>query len=108
MKHYKNTITMLLTAAVLLTAVFMTGCTKLWEAPNSTPAEVNAIPSAYFMGGREISLLSCSFLFVPMPLMVFPVLCFLCTAIWLKNFPAAIIMVIFGAAHLAVSLQSFR
>ena len=42
MKHYKNTITMLLTAAVLLTAVFMTGCTKLSEAPHSTPAEVDA------------------------------------------------------------------
>ena len=42
MKHYKKTITMLLTAAVLLTAVFMTGCTKLSEAPNSTPSEVDA------------------------------------------------------------------
>ena len=62
----------------------------------------------YFMGGREIALLSRSFLFVPMPLAVFPVLYFLCAAIWLKNLPAAIIMVIFGAAHLAVSLQSFR
>ena len=62
----------------------------------------------YFMGGREISLLSRSFLLVPMPLAVFPVLYFLCAAIWLHNLPAAIIMVIFGAAHLAVSLQSFR
>lgn len=62
----------------------------------------------YFMGGREISLLSCSFLFVPMPLAVFPVLYFLCAAIWLHNLPAAIIMVIFGAAHLTVSIQSFR
>ncbi len=62
----------------------------------------------YFMGGREIALLSRSFLFVPMPLAVFPVLYFLCAAIWLKNLPAAIIMVIFGAAHLAVSLHSFR
>ena len=62
----------------------------------------------YFMGGREIALLSRSFLFVPMPLAVFPVLYFLCAAIWLKNLPAAIIMVIFGAAHLAASLQSFR
>ena len=62
----------------------------------------------YFMGGREIALLSRSFLFVPMPLAVFPVLYFLCAAIWLHNLPAAIIMVIFGAAHLAVSLQSFR
>lgn len=62
----------------------------------------------YFMGGREIALLSRSFLFVPMPLAVFPVLYFLCAAIWLKNLPAAIIMVIFGAAHLTVSIQSFR
>ena len=62
----------------------------------------------YFIGGREVVLLSRSFLFVPMPLAVFPVLYFLCAAIWLKNLPAAIIMVIFGAAHLAVSLQSFR
>ena len=62
----------------------------------------------YFMGGREVVLLSRSFLFVPLPLAVFPVLYFLCAAIWLKNLPAAIIMVIFGAAHLAVSLQSFR
>ena len=62
----------------------------------------------YFMGGREIALLSRSYLFVPMPLAVFPVLYFLCAAIWLHNLPAAIIMVIFGAAHLTVSLQSFR
>ena len=62
----------------------------------------------YFMGGREIALLSRSFLFVPMPLAVFPVLYFLCAAIWLHNLPAAIIMVIFGAAHLTVSLQSFH
>lgn len=62
----------------------------------------------YFMGGREIALLSRSFLFVPMPLAVFPVLYFLCAAIWLHNLPAAIIMVIFGTVHLTVSLQSFR
>ena len=62
----------------------------------------------YFMGGREIALLSRSFLFVPMPLAVFPVLYFLCAAIWLHNLPAAIIMVIFGTAHLTVSIQSFR
>ena len=61
----------------------------------------------YFMGGREIALLSRSFLLVPMPLAVFPVLYYLCAAIWLHNLPAAIMMVIFGAAHIAVSLQSF-
>ena len=69
---------------------------------------MNAITSAYFMGGQAVFLLSCSFLFVPMPLAVFPVLYFLCAAIWLHNLPAAIIMVIFGAAHLTVSIQSFR
>ena len=42
MKHYKNTMTMLLIAAVLLVSVFMTGCTKLSETPNSTPSEVDA------------------------------------------------------------------
>ena len=68
----------------------------------------DAIWLRYFAGGREIALLSRSFLFVPMPLAVFPVLYFLCAAIWLHNLPAAIIMVIFGAAHLTVSIQSFR
>ena len=67
-----------------------------------------AVWLCYFMGGREIALLSRSFLFAPMPLAVFPVLYFLCAAIWLHNLPAAIIMVIFGAAHLTVSIQSFR
>ena len=38
MKHYKKTITMLLTAAVLLVSVFMTGCTSLIEPKNSTPS----------------------------------------------------------------------
>ena len=62
----------------------------------------------YFAGERKIALLSRSFLFVPMPLAVFPVLYYLYAAIWLHNLPAAIIMVIFGAAHLTVSIQSFR
>ena len=62
----------------------------------------------YFAGGRRISLLKSSFLFVPMPLAVFPVLYFLCAAVWMHNIPALIIMIIFGAAHLTVSFQSFR
>lgn len=41
MKHYKKTITMLLTAAALLIAVFMTGCTRLPEAPNNTSSEAD-------------------------------------------------------------------
>lgn len=43
MKHYKNTITMLLTAAVLLVSVFMTGCTSPTEPKNSTPSETDAL-----------------------------------------------------------------
>ena len=62
----------------------------------------------YFAGGRKIALLGSPFLFVPMPLAVFPVLYYLCAAVWLHNLPAVIIMIIFGAAHLTVSLQSFR
>ena len=62
----------------------------------------------YFAGGRKLLLLRKSFLSVPMPLVVFPVLYYLCAAVWLHNLPAAVIMVIFGAAHLTVSVQSFR
>ena len=42
MKHYKKTITMLLTAAVFLVSVFMTGCTSLTEPKNSTPSGTDA------------------------------------------------------------------
>ncbi len=62
----------------------------------------------YFAGGRKTALLGRAFLFVPMPLAVFPVAYYLCAALWLRNVPAAVMMVIFGAAHLTVSLQSFR
>ena len=62
----------------------------------------------YFKGGRDIALLKKSFLFVPIPLAVFPVLYYLFAAIWMGNYPAAVIMVIFGAAHITVSIQSFR
>lgn len=61
----------------------------------------------YFALGREIALLKRAFLFVPMPLAVFPVLYFLCAAVWLHNVPAVILMVIFGTAHWTVSIQSF-
>lgn len=62
----------------------------------------------YFLGGRTIALLERPFLFVPMPLAVFSVLYFLCAALWLHNLPAALLMLLFGAAHLTVSFQSFR
>ena len=41
MKKHKKTITVLLTAAALLIAVIMTGCTRLSEAPNTTSTEVD-------------------------------------------------------------------
>lgn len=62
----------------------------------------------YFVFGWHVALLERMFLFVPMPLAVFPVLYFLCAALWLHNVPAAVLMVIFGATHLTVSLQSFQ
>lgn len=62
----------------------------------------------YFALERDVALLERAFLFVPMPLAVFPVLYFLCAALWLHNVPAAVLMVIFGAAHLTVSFQSFQ
>ena len=62
----------------------------------------------YFAGGRETALLNRAFLFVPMPLAVFPVLYYLFAAVWLHNLPAAVIMTVFGAAHLMVSVRSFQ
>ena len=43
MKNYKKTITMLLTTAVLLVSVFMTGCTSLTEPKNSTPSGTDVL-----------------------------------------------------------------
>lgn len=60
----------------------------------------------YFVAGRDVAFLSKSFCFIPMPLAVFPVLYFLCAAVWLHNVPAFVIMVIFGVAHNIVSYSS--
>ena len=43
MKHYKTTMTKLLTAAVLQVSMFMTGCTNLPEPKNSTPSGTDAL-----------------------------------------------------------------
>lgn len=42
MKNYQKMITILLTAAVLLTAIFMTGCTRLTEVKDDTAPEPDA------------------------------------------------------------------
>lgn len=62
----------------------------------------------YFTGGMQESLLSKSFLCIPMPLAVFPVLYFICEAIWVKNYIAVIFMIIFGMAHNAVSYINLK
>ena len=60
----------------------------------------------YFAGGRDVALLSKSFVMIPMPLAVFPVLYFLCAAVWLHNIPAVILMILFGIAHNIVSYSA--
>lgn len=60
----------------------------------------------YFAGGRDVALLRKNFGPVSMPLAVFPVLYFLCAAIWVHNIPAVIFMILFGIAHIIVSYSS--
>lgn len=62
----------------------------------------------YFLGGMDRSLLAKSFLFVPIPLAIFPVLYFICGALWLRNYIAVCIMIVFGIAHYSVSYMSLR
>ncbi len=57
----------------------------------------------YFTNGREYELLGRSLLLIPDPMAVFPVLFLLLGAIWLNNLPAAAAVIIFGAAHIAVT-----
>jgi len=60
----------------------------------------------YFVGGRDPLLLGTSFLGIPVPLAVFPVLYFLCAALWLHNPVAAGCMLVFGIAHITVSCRT--
>lgn len=65
-----------------------------------------SIAPAYKRQGYGKQLLEKPFLFVPIPLAVFPVLYYLFAAIWMGNFPAAILMVIFGTAHMRAAFCS--
>jgi len=60
----------------------------------------------YFVGGRDIALLGKSFMFIPLPLAIFPVLYYLFASIWLHNGIAIIFIIIFGIAHNVVSYVS--
>lgn len=60
----------------------------------------------YFIGGRKIELLGKNFFFVPMPLAIFPVLYYIFAAIWVHNWIAVVLMIIFGIAHNIISYES--
>lgn len=62
----------------------------------------------YFIHGREIAYMAKSFLGVPIPLAVFPVIYFIFAALWLGNLPAIIDMILFGIVHFIISYQSFH
>lgn len=62
----------------------------------------------YFMGGMDVSLMSKSFLFIPIPLAVFPVCYYLFASLWLHNYIASTFMIVFGIAHYTVSYLSFH
>ncbi len=65
-----------------------------------------SIAPAYKRQGCGKRLLEKPFLFVPIPPAVFPVLYYLFAAIWMGNFPTAILMVIFGTAHMRAAFCS--
>ena len=62
----------------------------------------------YFVKGRDVSLLGKKFLLIPQPLAVFPVLYFLFAALWMHNYVAAAVMVVFGVAHNIVSYKNIN
>lgn len=62
----------------------------------------------YFTGGMEQSLLAKSFLGIPLPLALFPVLYFICAAMWMKNSVAVVLMIIFGIAHSMISYMTLK
>jgi hypothetical protein len=60
----------------------------------------------YFAGGRKVALLGTKFLFVPMPLVIFPVLYYLFASLWLNNYVATAIVIAFGISHNIISYQN--
>ena len=60
----------------------------------------------YFIGGMGEKLLGMNFLFVPIHLAIFPVLYFIFASLWMNNYIATVIMIIFGISHFIVSYQN--
>jgi len=57
----------------------------------------------YFMTERDYILLSKSFFGIPLPMAVFPIIYFVLAALWMGNWPAFGVALVFGVAHLAIS-----
>lgn len=53
----------------------------------------------YFLEGSTYTALGKDFFGIPMPMVIFPVGCLICTAFWLDCIPAAIATFIFGMVH---------
>jgi hypothetical protein len=54
----------------------------------------------YFMGGQEFSLLSATFIGIPAPMAVFPILYFMFAALWFKSVPLVILTGLFAIGHI--------
>lgn len=53
----------------------------------------------YFLEGSTYAALGKDFLGIPMPMVIFPIGCLVCTAFWLDCIPAVIATIIFGLIH---------
>ncbi|BCN29168.1 hypothetical protein [Anaeromicropila herbilytica] len=53
----------------------------------------------YFFEGSTYEVLGKDFLGIPMPMVIFPIGCLICTAFWLDCIPAVIATIIFGMVH---------
>ena len=60
----------------------------------------------YFFQGSTYAILGKDFWGIPMPMVIFPVCCLICTAFWLDCIPAVIATIIFGILHALSHLVS--
>ncbi len=61
----------------------------------------------YFMNKREFSLLFTPYYFIPVPLAVFPVLCFIFYALLIKSVLFSIFVFIFAISHILISYNEY-
>lgn len=53
----------------------------------------------YFLDGSTYAVLGKDFFGIPLPMVIFPVGCLICTAFWLDCIPAVIATILFGMVH---------